>query len=331
MARWSARQAQMAAAAVALLALAAVAAGAAFGALTPGDLYARPGRLVRLPDHRQMNFRCLGHGSPTVLLEAGFGAGSNAWGAVAPRIAGVTQVCAYDRAGYGFSDAGPMPRDGAGIARDLDAGLKAAHIAGPYVVVGHSSGGLYARLFAARRIRDIVGLVFVDSSVEHQTQRLQAQFGPGAGGLEGPERRPLRCMKLTSTGHVSLADPEFQDCAPLGENAHARQMALRPETWRTQVSELDNLFTTTSDEVDRDGALLQDIPAIVLTASSADGSAGAVADSGAGPWQAFHHQLAAGFRKGDQRLVKSSHLMMIDRPEVVAGAALELVQAARKP
>jgi pimeloyl-ACP methyl ester carboxylesterase len=331
MARWSARQAQMAAAAVALLALAAVAAGAAFGALTPGDLYARPGRLVRLPDHRQMNFRCLGHGSPTVLLEAGFGAGSNAWGAVAPRIAGVTQVCAYDRAGYGFSDAGPMPRDGAGIARDLDAGLKAAHIAGPYVVVGHSSGGLYARLFAARRIRDIVGLVFVDSSVEHQTQRLQAQFGPGAGGLEGPERRPLRCMKLTSTGHVSLADPEFQDCAPLGENAHARQMALRPETWRTQVSELDNLFTTTSDEVDRVGALLQDIPAIVLTASSADGSAGAVADSGAGPWQAFHHQLAAGFRKGDQRLVKSSHLMMIDRPEVVAGAALELVQAARKP
>ena len=174
------------------------------------DPYAQPGRPVRLPDQRQLNFRCMGHGSPTVLLEAGFGAGSNAWSAVAPRIAGVTQVCAYDRAGYGFSDPGPMPRDGAAIARDLDAGLKAAHIAGPYVVVGHSAGGLYARLFAARRIKEVVGLVFVDSSVEHQTQRLQALFGPGAGTLDGPERRPLRCLKLASAARVSLDDPEFQ-------------------------------------------------------------------------------------------------------------------------
>ncbi|THD63147.1 alpha/beta hydrolase [Phenylobacterium sp.] len=331
MAKWSARQAQMAVAAAGLLVLAAVAAGAAFGALNAADPYARPGRLVRLPDHRALNFRCEGHGSPTVLLEAGFGGGSNAWGKVAPRIAQVTRVCAYDRAGYGFSDPGPMPRDGAAIARDLDAGLTAAHIAGPYVVVGHSAGGLYARLFAARRIKDVVGLVFVDSSVEHQTQRMQALFGPGAGGLEGPERRPLRCLKLASAPHVSPGDPAFQDCARPSDDDHAKQIALNPETWRTQVSELDNLFTTTSDEVDRVGGLLEDIPAIVLTAASADGPAGAAADPGAGAWQTFHQQLAAGFHKGDHRLVKSSHLMMIDRPEVVADAALELVQAARKP
>jgi pimeloyl-ACP methyl ester carboxylesterase len=333
MSNWTAPRVQIAAAAVAVgvLLLAVLAARGAFGSLTPGDPYAQPGRLVSLPDHRKLNFRCQGHGSPTVLLEAGFGAGSNAWGEVAPRIAQVTQVCAYDRAGYGFSDPGPMPRDGAAIARDLDAGLTAAHIAGPYVVVGHSAGGLYARLFAARRIKDVVGLVFVDSSVEHQTQRLQAQFGPGAGNLDSLERRSLKCLKLASAPHVSLDDPAFLECAPAKEDAHARQVALQPETWRTQVSELDNLFTTTSDEVDRIGSLLQDIPAIVLTAASADGVAGAAANPGAGAWQTFHHQLAAGFRKGDQRLVKSSHLMMFDRPDVVAGAALELVAAARKP
>jgi pimeloyl-ACP methyl ester carboxylesterase len=331
MIRWSAQRAQIGVAAAALLVLAAVAAGTAFGSLTPADPYAQPGRLVSLPDHRKLDFRCSGHGSPTVLLEAGFGADSSAWGAVAPRIAQVTQVCAYDRAGYGFSDPGPTPRDGAAVARDLDAGLKAAKIAGPYVLVGHSAGGLYIRLLAARRIKDVVGLVFVDSSVEHQTQRLQALFGPGSGTLDGPERRPLKCLKLASAPHVSLVDPEFQDCARPGDDAHAKQIALRPETWRTQVSELDNLFTTTSDEVDRIGPLLQDIPAIVLTASSADKPAGAAVDPGAGAWPAFHHQLAAGFRKGAQRLVKSSHLMMFDRPEVVAGAALELVQAARKP
>jgi pimeloyl-ACP methyl ester carboxylesterase len=333
MSTWTAPRVQIAAAGIAagVLLLVVLAASGALGSLTPGDPYAQPGRLVSLPDHRKLNFRCQGHGSPTVLLEAGFGAGSNAWSKVAPRIAQVTQVCAYDRAGYGFSDPGPMPRDGAAIARDLDAGLKAAHIDGPYVLVGHSAGGLYTRLFAARRIKDVVGIVFVDSSVEHQTQRMQALFGPGAGSLDGIERRPARCLKLTSAPHASPDDADLQDCAPAKADAHARQIALRPETWRTQVSELDNLFTTTSDEVERVGGLLRDIPAIVLTASAADGPAGAAANPGAGAWQAFHHQLAAGFLKGDQRLVKSSHLMMFDRPEVVAGAALELVAAARKP
>jgi pimeloyl-ACP methyl ester carboxylesterase len=294
------------------------------------ETYERPGQLVRLPDHRQMNFRCLGHGAPTVILESGFGAGSQAWGMTQPKIASGARVCAYDRAGYGFSDPGPMPRDGAAVARDLDFGLKAAGIDGPYVVVAHSAGGLYARLFAARRRKEVVGLVFVDSSVEHQTQRMEAIFGPGAGSLEGVERRPMRCLSLTSAPHVAADDPALLDCAPLAGDAHSRQIGLRPETWRTQVSELDNLFTTTSDEVDRTGDLLQVVPAIVLTAGKADGVAAEADDPGAKLWQALHRQLAGRFLHGEQRIVKSSHLMMNDRPEVVAGAALDLVAAARK-
>jgi pimeloyl-ACP methyl ester carboxylesterase len=265
-----------------------------------------------------------------VLLESGFGAGTNAWGRVQPRIAAKTRVCAYDRAGFGFSDPGPMPRDGSAIARDLDFGLKAARIPGPYVIVGHSAGGLYSRLFAARRLKEVVGLVFVDSSVEHQTQRMQALFGAGAGSLDGLERRALRCLKLTSEPRSPADDAALLECAPLSGDVHTRQVQLRPETYRTQVSELDNLFTTTSDEVDRTGDLLRDIPAIVLTAAKGDGAAGAADDPGAAAWQTFHHQLAAGFRHGDQRLVKSGHLMMFDRPEVIAGAALELVEGARK-
>jgi pimeloyl-ACP methyl ester carboxylesterase len=289
-----------------------------------------PGTLAVLPDRRRIDFVCTGQGSPTVLLESGFGAGASAWGRVQPRIAAKTRVCAYDRAGVGFSDPGPMPRDGAAIARDLDLGLKAARIPGPYVVVGHSAGGLYARLFAARRRRDLVGLVFVDSSVEHQTQRLEAMFGKGAGSLDGLERRALRCLKLTSEPRSPGDDAAVLECAPLSGDAHTRQVQLRPETYRTQVSELDNLFTTTSDEVDRTGDLLQDIPAIVLTAAKGDGAAGVADDPGAAAWQKFHHQLAGSFLYGDQRLVKSGHLMMFDRPEVIAGAALELVDGARK-
>lgn len=296
----------------------------------PAEVYEQPGRLVELPDHRHLNIRCLGHGSPTVIFEAGFGAGSNAWSYVQPRVAQVTRACAYDRAGYGFSDPGPSPRDGSAIARDLDNGLKAAGIGGPYVVVGHSAGGLYARLFAARRRKEVVGLVFVDSSVEHQTQRMQAIFGAAAGSLDGLQRRALRCLNITSAPHTAIDDPGLLDCAPAKAGAHARQIALRPDTWRTQASELDNLFSTTSDEVDRVGDLLQDIPAIVLSAGAADGAPATADDPGGKVWQDMHRQLAAGFLRGDQRIVKSSHLMMNDRPEAVTAAVVELVEAARK-
>lgn len=294
------------------------------------DPYEHPGRLVALPDHRKLNFRCAGHGSPTVILEAGYGAGSNAWGRVQSQLKRVTRSCAYDRAGYGFSDPGPLPRDGAAIARDLDYGLRAARIAGPYVVVGHSAGGLYARLFAARRPREVVGLVFVDSSVEHQTQRLTTIFGPGAGSLDGLARRALLCANYTSAPQVAANAAGILECAPVGGGAHTREVQLRPDTWRTQLSELDNLFTSTSDEIDRIGDLLHGIPAIVLTAAKEDGRAAGPEDRGAQVWQGFHRQLAAGFLHGDQRLVRSSHLMMKDRPEVVTAATLELVDAARK-
>ena len=294
------------------------------------DPYEHPGQLVTLTDHRKLNFRCTGHGSPTVILEAGYGAGSNAWGRVQSRLGAVTRSCAYDRAGYGFSDPGPLPRDGAAIARDLDYGLRAARIAGPYVVVGHSAGVLYARLFAARRPKEVVGLVFVDRSVEHQTQRLATIFGPGAGSVEGIARRALLCANYTSAPQVAANAQGILECAPLSGGRHTREVQLRPETWRAQLSELDNLFTSTSNEVDRIGDLLRDIPAIVLTAAKEDDRPAAPEDRGAVVWQGFHRQLAAAFQHGDQRLVRSSHLMMNDRPEVVSAAALELVEAARR-
>ena len=319
-------------AAAAALALGIAAAGALIAAETAGGANPdRPGRLAVLPDHRKLNFRCVGKGSPTVIFESGYGADSRAWTAIQSRLAPLTRSCAYDRAGYGFSDPGPMPRDGAAIARDLDFGLKAARIPGPYVVVGHSAGGLYARLFAARRRREVVGLVFVDSSVEHQPERMAEIFGTGAGSVEGIEQRALKCLQATQAPRTVANQAALEACAPPGGDAHTRQLQLRPATWRTQSSELDSLFTTTSDEVDRIGDLLRGIPAIVLTAGKADGATAGADDPGEAAWQQFHRQLSQGFSHGQQRVVRSSHLMMHDRPDVVVAAAAELVRAARKP
>jgi pimeloyl-ACP methyl ester carboxylesterase len=291
---------------------------------------ARPGLLAKLPDGRRINLRCSGSGAPTVLLESGFGGDSRAWGAVRQQVSRTTQVCAYDRAGYGYSDPAPLPRDGAAIARDLDQALQAANIGGPYVVVGHSAGGLYARLFAARRLRDVVGLIFVDSSVEYQQQRLAALFGPGPGGLQGVRKRPARCLEATQAPSTGANAADRAGCIPPNADPQTRLVYSRPATWSSQLSELDTLFASTSDEVARVGDLTADIPVIVLTASpDPDGTPAYKEDLSALAWQTLHAQLAASFRFSEQRIVKSSHLMMVDRPEMVSAAALDLVKRAR--
>ena len=292
--------------------------------------YDRPGRLVRLPDGRRMNFRCMGHGSTTVLLESGFGADSSIWGTVQSQVALVTRVCAYDRAGYAFSDPGPLPRDGAAVARDLDRGLEAAGIPGPFVVVGHSAGGLYARLFAARRRGEVKGLIFIDTSIPYQDRRMAAALGPGAGGVEGIQRRVQACLDATSGPRGKTIAAAVDNCLPKRGGPHARLVALRAASWRNQLSEINTLFTTTSDQVSRMGELLKDIPAIVLTASRTD-PAVPPEDAGAALWRSMHRELAASFEKGDQRVVRSSHLMMNDRPQVIIDAIVEQAVKASAP
>jgi len=280
-----------------------------------------PGVLrARLPDGRKLAFRCTGHGSPTVILESGYAGSSLGWNKVQPAVAAVTRVCSYDRAGYGLSDPGPGLRDGAATARDLDWGLKAAKIKGPYVLVAHSAGGLYARLFAARRPKDVLGMVLVDPSVEHQNERFAALFGPGTGELDGQKARARRCMHPPAA--ATAATPEFASCFRDGK--------LVPATvWRTQLSEAETLWNSTSDQVDRIGDILQEIPVVVLTAQNSYAGDSPAARLGQRLWRRLHRELAARFLDGVVRDVPSGHLMMVERPEVVNAAALEMVAKAR--
>ena len=309
-------------------AFASAAAGAApapggSAAAIPMEAYSRPGRLVTLPDRRRINLRCTGRGSPTVLLEAGFGAWSFAWNKVQPAVARVTRVCAYDRAGYGFSDPGPLPRDGAAIARDLDRALKAGGVRGPFILAGHSAGGLYVRLFAARRLHEISGLVLLDPTVERAERRSVSTPGEAPDGLEPIRRRVIKCLDAARTRQTDVAG-----CVPKFGGPHTRATSRVPATWTTQLSELDTLLTDTSDQVDRIGNLLKDVPVIVVTASST-GLPARGDDPGVAMRQELQRKLAAQFDKGDQRIVRSSHLIMNDRPEVVVAAILELVDASR--
>jgi pimeloyl-ACP methyl ester carboxylesterase len=120
--------------------------------------------MVDVGEHR-LHLKCLGQGNPTVVLDGGWGYTSVEWsGWVQPEVANHTRVCAYDRAGMGWSEPEPNPPDATRVARELHTLLQEANVQGPYVLVGHSLAGLYSRIYAKRHPEEVAGMVLVDST-----------------------------------------------------------------------------------------------------------------------------------------------------------------------
>ena len=292
---------------------------------------AETGQLVRLSDGRHLYLDCTGHGSPTIVLEGGFAATSQAWFKVQPILAQSSRTCSYDRAGYGLSDPGPMPRDGRAVAQDLNNALRQARIGGPFVVVGHSAGALYLRIFADLRPHDVVGMVLADPSIEHQDKRFAAYFGSRAGSLALLRDQALRCLAAAQRGALPSTAPELSGCtehpvSPLPATS------LRPDIWRTQVSELDTMWGATSDEVAAGRPTYGDMPLIVLTADGTYSGAPAVARLALNAlWWQLHGELAARSTRGSSRLIeRTSHMMMFDRPDAIISAVQEIVSQIRE-
>ena len=133
----------------------------AIGSARDARRFPPPGQLVNVGGHR-LHIYCMGEGTPAVVMDSGFPASSLSWTFVQPAVARSTQACSYDRAGLGWSDAGPMPRSSRQIVEELRALLLNAGVEGPFVLVGHSFGTFTVRLFASTYPGDVVGLVLVD-------------------------------------------------------------------------------------------------------------------------------------------------------------------------
>jgi pimeloyl-ACP methyl ester carboxylesterase len=157
---------------LAIVVLIAVAAGsgAAFNAFATHHyraLHRAPGSLY-LVDGYKMHLHCTGEGSPAIVLDAGLGDDSLIWAKVQTELSKTTRVCSYDRAGFGWSDPQPGPRDADRIAQQLHKLLTEAGISGLTVLMGHSIGGLYIRAYTAHYPQSVSGLIFVDSSTPLQ-------------------------------------------------------------------------------------------------------------------------------------------------------------------
>src|SRR5262245_31328525 len=137
--------------------------------------YPPPGKLLDVGGYR-LHLNCTGKSDPTVVLIAGGGDFSFDWGLVQPDASRFARVCSYDRAGLAWSDPGPTPRTMRQEAYELHTILKAARIKAPYVVVGHSLGGLIARVYAERYPEEVAGIVLVDPTHDDTVLMFQGKF-----------------------------------------------------------------------------------------------------------------------------------------------------------
>jgi pimeloyl-ACP methyl ester carboxylesterase len=270
-----------------------------------------------------MNLNCQGKGSPTVILEYGAGGTSADWSDVHAAIAATTRVCAYDRAGHGFSDPGPMPRDASAIVGDLRATLKAAKIAGPYVLVGHSLGSLHVRLFANRHLADVAGMVLVDPSGDFQNARIDKAV-PKMAVTRGANDGLRRCVALAREGLMRKDSEAFRQC---------RQND--PDLMESRMSEGDSMQTTSSEQTTSSRRSYGNLPLVVLTRGDNGGAppqlTRADIDAYYAVWSQMHEEFAALSTSGVRRVVTGAkHYIQRDKPEAVVTAVNEVVTEARK-
>lgn len=281
----------------------------------PGQLYSVNGR--------QLHLWCLGSGSPTVILEASGASSSIQWWPIQEELAEFSHVCSYDRAGFGWSDPSPSELSFEDNARYLKALLSAAEVPGPYILVGHSKGGLYVRTYAQLYPQDVAGMLLLDATEE---EALFGQFevverSVAEAGTQGLQARfgNLRLILRFASG--SLPFPFIpEEIRP----AFFSELA-RSDYWKAAARDGDSYHLTPAEMRVAGGfGGLGDIPLIVITHGI--------------PFTGGMATLEEGFLESQERLAslstnsellvaeKSGHAIMWDEPDLVVDSVRRLVE-----
>jgi carboxyl-terminal processing protease len=266
-----------------------------------------PSGLVDIGPHR-LEMRREGTGVPTIVIDAGLSDTMEKLGALQTRLARKTGVLTYNRAGYGRSEPGPLPRDAGREAAELKALLEKASVPGPYVLVGHSLGGLNALVFAAEFPDIVAGLVLLDP--------------PPLSFILGRSYPDLRAMAESMTA-------EWQATADRSASAADPRERAQSAFFRMIASEHREMFGRSARLVvglTRFG----DLPLTVIAAGKANPAFGAVAEQYQKYWIEQSRLLAGKSTQGKFVLAeKSGHHLYLDAPELVAREIEAVVDAAR--
>ena len=296
--------------------------GASYEAIAAaGDAqrYPAPGQLVDVGGYR-LHIQCVGTGSPTVVLDAGLGGSSLDWSLVQPELGRTTRVCAYDRAGMGWSDPGSQPRTPRQIASELHTLLTNAGVAGPYVLVGHSLAGKNVRLFAQQHPEEVAGMVLVDARGEYvdaNTAPAEAQGFQQALAAQAFLYRAAR-----SVGLVRLIGASLWGGPAMPRALRTEGMLFQTSQRAVDAQTAEGLERATDDAELQAAPALGDRPLIVLAAEQNM--------TGTPYWAEAQRRQAA--LSSDSRLIiaqGSGHYIHWEQPALVIDAVRQLVEATR--
>ncbi len=302
----------------------------AFGSWSDARRFRPPGRLVDVGG-RRIHLHCTGSGSPTVVLDAGLGLPSLLWRDVQPGIASFATVCSYDRAGHGYSDAGPLPRTLDRRIDDLRAALAAGGHPPPYVLVGHSAGGFLARGFRHRFPREVVGVVLVDSAHEGQLSRGPPSYAEGQRSFNEllgilPPLVPLGLPRL-------IAWTSWRSFPPAATMADELVAGMDRRAY-VEAARSEGESFLRGGEIPS-GANLGDVPLVVLTAGKTGPYGLPPADDAAFAklWMdELQPELARLSSRGRRVVVDGSGPWIpTEKPQAVVSAVREVVEATRAP
>jgi pimeloyl-ACP methyl ester carboxylesterase len=274
-----------------------------------------PGRLVSVGTHR-LHIYCQGEGSPTVVIDAGLGGFSLEWTQVQAALASQVRVCTYDRAGYGWSEAGTGPRTTRQIAEELYALLVNAGVPEPYVLVGHSFGGYNIRYFASMHPETVAGLVLVDASHPDQLRRL-------------PQPEIKSAPRPGSSWTIQISMPVMPDNYPEQARHEAFVLMSTYKAMQAQREESENFRTSAQQVADFDH--LPDVPLLVITRGKRIWPHTDFGDRSELAWAEMQDELCELTRHSNHLIASGSgHLVHLDRPELVLAGILKTVDSANQ-
>lgn len=308
-----------------------------------------PGKLVDVGGYR-LHLNCTGNGDPAVVLIAGGGDFSFDWGLVQPDISRFARVCSYDRAGLAWSDPGPTPRTMRQEAFELHTLLRTAQVQAPYILVGHSVGGLIARVYAQQYPREVAGMVLIDPTHEDTVLMFQGKLVRVRESAKGISIPPLQTIKSSPPKPPTAEDleqfrlnqkmfgapriePPFNKLPPSIQALHLWFLSQPPRAAAGQdfwAEELQGMYTTRA----KTPYQLGNSPLLILIPKST-GSDNPPPGIAADEWRRVNEEkrqqkLALTALSHNSKLIlaeKSGHHIQLDEPEVVVNAIRQVIES----
>ena len=318
-----------------ILAFVTLAAGT-FARSSLAKRYPPPGQLVDVGGYR-LHLNCMGQGSPTVILDAGLGDFSLTWGQVQPEIAKITRVCSYDRAGYGWSESSPQHQTAITKAEALHTLLVNAEIPGPYVLVGHSLGGLIGRVYTHSYPDEVAGMVLVDSSHEEMYLRQTAAVPKYIEILQGSREQAsqYRLFGLLSSTGIMAMMPQVIPNPGISEAAFEQYKVNWATTdfFDTILAEAQSIDEILAETRALHITSFGDMPLIVLSAGKEEGIP-ALSEAENQLFFEVRRSLQSDLLKlstNSKQVIaqQSSHYIQTDQPDLVIESIQEMVEKIR--